>query len=151
MFAKRLVCSWIGALGLAAGAFSQTYVRFSVDNATIPKSINEKGEIAGYYSDFAGHNHGFVRDLGGTITTFDVPGSFETFAVSINDEGAITGYYNITTPPPGMFAPPTDLFAVPRETSLHSMCPEALERSGLNAVTLSANPSLTGVSNREVA
>ena len=31
MFAKRLICWWIGALGLAAGAFCQTYLQFSVD------------------------------------------------------------------------------------------------------------------------
>jgi hypothetical protein len=31
MFAERLICSWIGAFGLAAGAFCQTYVQFSVD------------------------------------------------------------------------------------------------------------------------
>jgi hypothetical protein len=53
MFAERLICSWIGALGLAAGAFCQTYVQFSVDAGTGPSSINEKGEIAGTYLDFA--------------------------------------------------------------------------------------------------
>jgi hypothetical protein len=37
-----------------------------------------------------------VRAQNGTITTFDVPGSFSTFATNINDEGAITGYYLAT-------------------------------------------------------
>ena len=46
MFAARLICSWIGALGLAAGAFCQTYVQFSIDGGPIPRSINEKGEIS---------------------------------------------------------------------------------------------------------
>jgi hypothetical protein len=95
MFAERLICSWIGALCLAAGAFCQTYVQISVDASTSPMSINKKGEIAGSYSDFAGNGHGFVRDPGGAITTFDVPGSSNTQAFSINDEGAITGIYTV--------------------------------------------------------
>ena len=94
MFAERLICSWIGGLGLAAGAFCQTYVQFSADQRpTIPVSINSEGAVTGAYFGTIGNPHGFVRDPGGTITTFDVPGSFETFPFSINDEGAITGVY----------------------------------------------------------
>jgi hypothetical protein len=37
-----------------------------------------------------------VRDPGGTIRTFLVPGSIQTGAFSINDEGAITGVYNMS-------------------------------------------------------
>ena len=95
MFAERLVCSWIGAFGLAAGAFCQTYVQISVDRSLIPESINEKGEIAGYYSGFVTLNHGFVRNPGGMITVFDPPGSSFTTAFSINDKGAITGIYRV--------------------------------------------------------
>jgi hypothetical protein len=96
MFAARLVCSWIGALGLAAGAFCQTYVPFSLGQFTtpLPLGINEKGEVAGLFTvNFSFPQHGFVRDPGGTITTFDVPGSSATTAYSINNEGAITGFY----------------------------------------------------------
>jgi uncharacterized membrane protein len=95
MFAARLIC----ALSLATGAFCQTYVEISVhDYNTTPFSINKKGEIAGSYINFAeGINHGFVRDPGGTITIFDVPGSSGTVAQSINDSGAITGYYVISS------------------------------------------------------
>jgi uncharacterized membrane protein len=97
MFAERLICSWIVALGLAAGAFCQTDVDFSIDGGATPTSINEKGEIAGwYYSDFAGHNHGFVRNPGGTITIFDPPESQGTTAFSINEKGAITGSFTDT-------------------------------------------------------
>jgi hypothetical protein len=97
MFAERLICSWIGALVLASGALCQTYVQFSVDGDTGPTSINKKGEIAGYYDDFAFNSHGFVRDPSGKITTFDVPGSSATVASSVNDKGAITGYYLMPT------------------------------------------------------
>jgi hypothetical protein len=96
MFGARLICSWIGAFGLAAGAFGQTYVQILVDESTFPNSINEKGDIAGYYYDFAGVTRGFVRSAeGGTITSFDVPGPtvVGTIASSINAVGAITGYY----------------------------------------------------------
>ena len=100
MFAERLICSWIGAFGLAAGAFCQTYVQFSIDAGPIPGSINQKGEIAGTYVDFANGFHGFVRDPGGKITAFDAPGSFSsTRAISINAGGAITGTFIDTTPP----------------------------------------------------
>src|SRR5215469_3703058 len=46
MFAERLVCSWIGAFGLAVGAFCQTYVQFSVIEGTTTEaiSINANGE-----------------------------------------------------------------------------------------------------------
>jgi len=49
MFAARLMCSWIGAFGLA-GAFCQgSFVTFSIEGANnvFPCSINEKGAITG--------------------------------------------------------------------------------------------------------
>jgi hypothetical protein len=82
------------ALGLAAGAFCQTYVQFSVGSANFATGINEKGEIVGYYGDIQpipGHFQGFVRDPNGKLTSFD-PG-FDTVMASINNKGAITGAY----------------------------------------------------------
>ena len=106
MFAERPICSWVGALGLAAGAFCQTYVTFSVDGGTVPNSLNERGAVTGFYFDRILLNpHGFVRDPGGTITTFDVPGSPETRPFSINDEGAITGSYALVIGGEGNFMP----------------------------------------------
>jgi hypothetical protein len=94
MISERLIRSWIGAFGLASGAFCQTYVQISVGASTTPTSINEKGEIAGSYGDLGSPiSHGFVRDPGGALTTFDVPGSSSTLASSINDEGVITGSF----------------------------------------------------------
>jgi hypothetical protein len=37
--------------------------------------------------------HGFVRAADGTITTFDPPGSVETYAVPINNKGLVAGFY----------------------------------------------------------
>jgi len=61
-------------------------------------AINPDGAIAGYYLDAGNVPHGYVRDPGGTITTFDVPGagtgSFQgTQGISINPAGVITGEY----------------------------------------------------------
>jgi len=44
------------------------------------------------YYDANSRPHGFVRDSGGTITTFDGPG-VTTSPISINPSGAIAGYY----------------------------------------------------------
>jgi hypothetical protein len=61
-------------------------------------SINAKGAITGYYcTSFTPAGacvaHGFLRRPGGTIISFDVPGSTGTLSFSINDMGAITGSY----------------------------------------------------------
>jgi hypothetical protein len=57
-----------------------------------PNSINAAGAIAGNYYGCGGA-HGFVRDSGGKITTFDPPRSTRTHPQSINDVGAITGWF----------------------------------------------------------
>jgi hypothetical protein len=54
--------------------------------------------VTGEYVDASDVNHGFVRTLNGSITTFDVPGAgtgpFQgTIPLSNNPVGAITGYY----------------------------------------------------------
>jgi hypothetical protein len=111
MFAQKLICSWIGAFGLAAGAFCQTYAPILVDHTidarcnersgcyTFALTINNAGTIAGYYYYYASGQvtRGFVRDADGTITTFEVAGSSTTQVLSINDEGAIAGSYASTT------------------------------------------------------
>jgi hypothetical protein len=135
MFAARFVCSWIGAFGLAAGAFCQTYVPFSVDGGAFPSSINEKGEIAGAYSDFVGNLHGFVRDAAGTITPFDVPNSNRAQANSINAAGVITGSYS--TPQARGFV------RHPRVKSPRSIRPEALQRTLKGSMPEVRSPAYT--------
>ena len=52
-FIGRGLCGpHVGALGLAAGAFCQTYAPFSVDTATVPASTNKKGS-QGLISEFS--------------------------------------------------------------------------------------------------
>jgi len=62
--------------------------------------INSLGEVAGTYSDTTFRAfHGFVRDVSGTVTTFDVPGAMEntpgygTWAYTINDSGVAAGFW----------------------------------------------------------
>jgi hypothetical protein len=101
------ICLWLVALVFESGAFCQSYIDIGLPLTArdqYPYSINEKGEIAGYYILHLGTQgdsapHGFVRAADGTITTFDVPESFfqgmflGTLAFSINAAGAITGFY----------------------------------------------------------
>jgi len=99
---RASICLGLGAFVFASGVFCQTYVGIiasangSIAVQTFPNSINKQGEIAGDWEDSSFKIHGFVRDPGGTITSFDWPGSdssgaHSTVVASINDAGAITG------------------------------------------------------------
>ena len=81
----------------------ETFTRFDVPNSasnpgisTIPRDINERGDIVGRRGDISGsysENHGFIRSVGGRYTTFDVPGSTETVPTGINNLGHVVGNY----------------------------------------------------------
>lgn len=72
---------------------------------TFPQSINDLGEVTGFYADSNDVFHGFVRAPNGSTTTFDVPGACTTaappagcayngtFAFSVNLLGAAAGQY----------------------------------------------------------
>jgi hypothetical protein len=63
-------------------------------NGTVPNSINDLGEITGYYADVSGLVHGFLRSANGKFTSFDVPGSGGvTFPLALNLQGTVVGYY----------------------------------------------------------
>ena len=87
-----------------------------------PLSLNQVGEIAGYYGDLIGVVHGFVRYKDGTFATFEAPnasakGGLGTFPQSINKNQEVAGYYYTATtgalrgfvlkPPRGSPAPAT--------------------------------------------
>jgi hypothetical protein len=69
----------------------------SAFQGTWPDSINEKGEVAGFYYDDNGV-HGFLREPGGKITTFDNPNAtgatFVAQEEGVNQDGAIVGWYS---------------------------------------------------------
>jgi uncharacterized membrane protein len=61
-----------------------------------PVSINNRGEVAGYFSD-ATHNcqrRGFVRQRNGNITAFDATPDASTTVASINDNGELVGQFS---------------------------------------------------------
>jgi hypothetical protein len=55
-------------------------------------SMNDAGEIAGYYEDTAAKFHGFVRGTDGTVTPFDAPGEAATHGLTIAPDGTVVGY-----------------------------------------------------------
>jgi hypothetical protein len=63
---------------------------------TLPESNDDLGDIAGNYFDANGVNHGFLRNLHGSLTTFDAPGGGTgagqgTVPSDNNDTGLVTG------------------------------------------------------------
>jgi hypothetical protein len=90
----------VALLFCAATLFAQTraYITFDAPDAgvgtnqgTFPICMNNKGVIAGTYTDSALHSHGFVRDPAGIITEFTPPGVTSTQVVGINNRGEIVG------------------------------------------------------------
>ena len=78
-----------------AATYGFTILDASLDKSgatfTSPASINDSGQVTGYYNDGSGR-HGFVYG-NGTFTILDAPGAYETSPASINDSGQVTGYY----------------------------------------------------------
>jgi uncharacterized membrane protein len=61
---------------------------------TFATSINDHGQIVGYYLDACGTLHGFLRDKKGVFTTIDHPdGPLGTATFDINNRGQIVGVY----------------------------------------------------------
>jgi len=67
---------------------------FSATNATqtVPRSINNLGDVVGMFYDINNVAHGFINK-GGIVTTYDIAGATTTDIWSINDIGQIAGYY----------------------------------------------------------
>jgi hypothetical protein len=77
---------------------SASFVSFEVTGAkfTSPESINNKGEIVGWWSSvgYLDQPQGFVRDACGTILSFNVPNAVATYVLfppSINRQGDSVG------------------------------------------------------------
>jgi probable HAF family extracellular repeat protein len=59
---------------------------------TIAWSINDKGQIVGFYVDSNHTEHGFLYN-NGNYTTIDPPNSDQTVAWGINSQGQVVGLY----------------------------------------------------------
>ena len=71
---------------------------YEVRPVTAPTSVNDKGEIVGYFGDNTGVLHGFIRQKNGAYETFDAPaaskiGDLGTSPMDINADGKIAGFY----------------------------------------------------------
>jgi hypothetical protein len=76
------------ATGAGTGSYQGTGC-----SSDCPVTLNDKGEIAGSYSDSNYVQHGFLRYPSGAFVTLDPPGSTWTQPESMNNSGAIVGYY----------------------------------------------------------
>lgn len=70
------------------------YITFTYPGHKIntPLGINNLRQIAGYYEDKGGVDHGYVWS-NGVFTTIDYPGAASTGAGGINDAGDVSGLY----------------------------------------------------------
>src|ERR1035441_1016716 len=76
----------VDAPGAGTGAYPE-------GQGTTCTGINAAGVIAGSYVDANGLGHGFARTAGGTMISFDPPGSAGTAPLGISDAGVIAGFY----------------------------------------------------------
>jgi probable HAF family extracellular repeat protein len=67
-------------------------IRFPDAPRTFPLAINDKGQIAGFYTDSAFIDHGFFF-WRGRFMTIDIPNSVRTQIHGMNDQGDIVGIY----------------------------------------------------------
>jgi predicted membrane protein len=91
-----------GFLRASGGTFTQLDAPGGA-NGTYPTSINDAGEVVGYYYDANYLGHGFLRTARGTFTSFNAPGGVNgTYPTGINDAGEVVGsYYNEDVVPVG--------------------------------------------------
>jgi hypothetical protein len=62
------------------------------NGGTSAQGINDRNQVAGFFTDANSVNHGFVKDRDG-FRTIDVPNATNTFTFDINDRGETAGYY----------------------------------------------------------
>lgn len=85
---------WSSALAAETPSWTFTTVDFpGFASVTSPISMNNQGDIVGYYDDSSGAWHGYLRLNGGDFISLDFPGAIATFAAAINDAGDIVGSY----------------------------------------------------------
>jgi YVTN family beta-propeller protein len=72
-----------------------SFEAFDVPGATetVARDINDRGVIAGFFTDGNAITHGFVRSAQGEITAFDAPGAVSTTASAINARNVVAGFY----------------------------------------------------------
>jgi hypothetical protein len=97
-----IVGSWLDSAGAQHGFLMSAYGGFTVIDGpgairTLARSINARGDIAGYY-DTADKRHGFLLTRHGVFTTIDLDGTLGpppngTFVQWVNARGDISGSF----------------------------------------------------------
>jgi hypothetical protein len=78
----------------APGAGTSFYLDNGSFDGTFPLGINQFGAVVGYYNDANAVSHCFIRNVDGTISTFDAPGAVAgSQLVGINPLGLTVGNY----------------------------------------------------------
>ena len=79
------------------GQFTPFEAPLAAPGVTFAQSVNDKGQIAGFYQDTSGGVAGFVRNKDGSFKTIQFPGAgnFST-ASQINNSGVVAGDYRVT-------------------------------------------------------
>jgi YVTN family beta-propeller protein len=96
----------------------------------VPQSINNRGQIVGWFRDTTNIFHGYLRQTDGSFVTVDPPGSIFTVAYGLNDAGTAVGvwqaaggaFHGFVRSPSGLYATSDFPGAVDSEfTAINSM------------------------------
>ena len=92
---------------VVAASDAGTYTSIDVPGATntYALTINSLNTIAGYYTDSAGSDHGFLLS-NGSFTTVDMPGARSTIVFGVNNAGMLVGQYTMRGKVHGFLAMP---------------------------------------------
>lgn len=81
-------------LGASAGA-KVVIIDIPGEIGVTPVSINDKGQVTGYYANPPLGSHGFIWQPDGTLVKFDVPDAVFTEPVGISPTGVVSGGYEV--------------------------------------------------------
>ena len=70
-------------------------IRLSGSMSTTASGINNRGDIAGFYTGRGGVTRGFLLGAHGHLTRLTVPGSSSTMAFGVNDQREVVGTYMV--------------------------------------------------------
>ncbi len=94
MLSHKLLFASLFVVSTAMYGATYTYTTIQYPGAigTYPVSVNNEGEIAGYFFDSGYTAHGFTY-AAGVFTQIDAGGNcYESFVTGVNDKGVLAGY-----------------------------------------------------------
>ena len=70
-------------------------VKVPGSTGVVATGINNKGSIAGFFTDSGGNTHGFFRRFTGRLFILNVPGASMTQPFGVNKHGEVVGAYTV--------------------------------------------------------